>query len=291
MPLENQEIQDLLRPVPCVTVTPDAPVAQAIALMSEEHLSSTMVVEEGVLVGIFTERDFLNRVAAADLPAATTLIRDVMTGSPEALKASDSVGAAIDLMAYRGFRNVPIVDDERRPVGVLRVREVIAHLAFQLRRVDLSEESAFDSESRAALQALGKLPVERLAKGKGEPIRVYQTDPIRDALALMRDRHVGAVVVENSQSDICGIFTERDVVVRLARDDMSLEAPVMTVMTRDPIRLLTSFTVSAALSCMHAGRFRHLPLADDSGRPGGLISIRDILGLVASRGEQDSASQ
>ena len=288
MPLESQEIQDLLSPVPCVTVTPDAVVSQAVALMSEEHLSSTMVVEDGVLVGIFTERDFLNRVAASGLSPATTSVRDVMTASPQALKATDSVGAAIDLMAVRGFRNVPIVDEDRRPVGVLRVREVIAHLAFQLRRVSSSEESEFDSESRAALQALGKVPVEQLAKGKGEPIRVYQTDPIRDALALMRDRHVGAVVVEDSQSDICGIFTERDVVVRLASEDMSLEAPVMTVMTRDPIRLLTSFTVSAALSCMHAGRFRHLPLADDSGRPGGLISIRDILGLVAARTEQDT---
>jgi CBS domain-containing protein len=290
MPLESQEIQDLLRPVPCVTVTPDAPVSQAVGLMAEEHLSSTMVVSEGVLVGIFTERDFLNRVAAAGLASSTTVIRDVMTADPESLKATDSVGAAIDLMAVRGYRNVPIVDDARRPVGVLRVREVIAHLAFQLRRVDSEEESAFESESRAALQALGKLPVEHLAKGKGEPIRVFQTDPIRDALELMRDRHVGAVVVENSEANICGIFTERDVVVRLAREDMSLEAPVMTVMTPDPIRLLTSFTVSAALSCMHAGRFRHLPLADDSGRPGGLISIRDILGLVASRAEALSLS-
>ena len=54
-------------------------------------------------------------------------------------------------------------------------------------------------------------------------------------------------------------------------------------MTPDPIRLLTSFSVSAALSCMHAGRFRHLPIADTTGRANGMISIRDILGLVASR--------
>ena len=273
-----------------MTVTPDAAVAQAVALMSDEHLSSTMVVENDVLVGIFTERDFLNRVAAAGLSPAQTLVRDVMTRDPKSLKASDSVGSAIDLMAGRGFRNVPIVDDLGRPVSVLRVREVIAHLAFQLRRVDASEESAFDSESRAALQALGEVPVERLTHGKGELARVYQTAPIREALAMMRDRKVGAVVVENSQADICGIFTERDVVMRLADDALSLEAPVMTVMTRDPIRLLTSFTVSAALSCMHAGRFRHLPLADDSGRMGGIISIRDILGLVATRTQDKAAS-
>jgi CBS domain-containing protein len=289
MPLENQQIQDLLSPVPCVSVTPDAVVSQAVALMSEEHLSSTMVVEDEVLVGIFTERDFLNRVAAAGLSPAATLIRDVMTASPHALQATDSVGAAIDLMAFRGFRNVPIVDDARRPVGVLRVREVIAHLAFQLRRVDSSEESTFDSVSRAALQDLGKVPVDQLAKGKGEPARVRHTDPIRDALEIMRDRHVGAVVVENSEADICGIFTERDVIVRLAREELNLEAAVMTVMTPDPIRVLTSFTVSAALSCMHAGRFRHLPLADDNGRAGGMISISDILGLVASRSERIAA--
>ena len=283
MPLESQQIQSLLHPAQCVTVAPSAMVSEAIGLMSEEHLSSTMVVEDGRLVGIFTERDFLSRVAAAGLSPTATLMRDVMTPDPEALQGTDSVGAAIDLMAVRGFRNVPIVDSQRAPIGVLRVREVIAHLAFQLRRVASANESSFDSASREALAALGETPVNQLANHAAA--RVYQTAPIREALTLMRDKSVGAVVVQNSQADICGIFTERDVVVSLADKDLSLEAPVMTVMTPDPIRLMTSFTVSAALSCMHAGRFRHLPIADDTGRAGGIISIRDILGLVASRTE------
>ncbi|MDP6945711.1 MAG: CBS domain-containing protein [Myxococcota bacterium] len=281
MPLESKTIQDILRPALCVTVAPDDTVAHAIGLMSEEHVSSVLVTQDEILVGIFTERDFVSRVAVTGASANRVLVRDVMTPDPEALLTTDSVGAAIDLMAGQRYRNVPIVSDKRVPLGVLRVREVIAHLAVQLNGVKSSEESVFDAASKAALKELGHTPVDRLATA--DFVRVTQTSPIRDALELMRDRKVGAIVVQNAYDDICGIFTERDVVVRVARDDTNLEAPVLTVMTPDPIRLMTSFTVSAALSCMHAGRFRHLPIADDTGRANGMISIRDILNLVASR--------
>jgi len=283
VPLEAEKIQDLLRPASFFSVIPDDTVAAAVALMSDEHVSSILVTDNGLLVGIFTERDFLNRVAAAGASPVRTRIRDVMTPDPEVLLPSDSVGMAIDLMARKGYRNVPVVNDRREPLGVLQVREVIAHLAVLLNGVKATQESPLDSTSKAALQELGALSVDRVANTN--PISMYQTDPIRDALAVMRDRHVGAVVVQNSQSDICGIFTERDVVVRLSGDDQSLEEPLLTVMTPDPIRLLTSFSVSAALSCMHAGHFRHLPIADSTGRANGIISIRDILSLVASRYE------
>lgn len=286
MPLENKAIEDLLHPAACLTVAPGATVSHAVSLMSEERMSSILVTEDDFLVGIFTERDFLNRVAAAGKLASNVLIQDVMTPDPESLLPTDSVGAAIDLMARRGFRNVPVVSESRAPLGVLRVREVIAHLTIQLSSVPASDESVFDATSKAVLRELGQTPVAKLANPKAAC--VAQTDPIREALAMMRDRHIGAVVVENSHDDICGIFTERDVVMRLA-GDISLDAPVLTVMTPDPIRLLASFTVSAALSCMHAGRFRHIPLADDSGRAAGMISIRDILALVASRYDETAA--
>lgn len=107
---------------------PAASVADALAIMKRTGIDCVLVVDQGALAGVFTSRDFLNRVAGQRLPAIIRL-DEVMTATPEALKLHDCVTYAINRMALRNIRNVPIVDDARRPVGLLRVWDVIAHLA------------------------------------------------------------------------------------------------------------------------------------------------------------------
>ena len=106
-----------------------AMVSDAVATMRSEGAACVLVMDEGTLRGIFTERDFLIRVATPALVAASTRVRDVMTASPDTLEAEDSVAHAIHLMAEHGFRNVPIVDSSGKPAALLSVPEVVAHLA------------------------------------------------------------------------------------------------------------------------------------------------------------------
>src|SRR6186997_2147183 len=96
--------------------------------MREKSTHCALVVEGEVLIGIFTERDFLNRIAAEKRNPAEVRVRDVMTPDPEALHAHDSIAYAINRMAIRRFRNVPVVDRNRRPTSVLDVRLVMMHL-------------------------------------------------------------------------------------------------------------------------------------------------------------------
>lgn len=105
-----------------------ATVSDAVATMRSEGAPCVLVMDGGTLRGIFTERDFLVRVATPGLPAASTRIEDVMTASPDTLQAEDSVAHAIHLMAEHGFRNVPIVDRSGSPAALLSVPEVVAHL-------------------------------------------------------------------------------------------------------------------------------------------------------------------
>src|SRR5687768_1967828 len=111
-----------------VSVAPDDAVTAAVAGMRDKGTHCALVLDDGVLVGIFTERDFLNKIAAEKRDPATVRLRDVMTPDPEALRPYDGVAYAIHQMAIRRFRNVPVIDGERRPTSVLDIRLVMMHL-------------------------------------------------------------------------------------------------------------------------------------------------------------------
>jgi len=93
--------------------------------------------------------------------------------------------------------------------------------------------------------------------------------------------HQGATVVLDTAGKMAGIFTERDVLLRLSglsgdwRDQS-----VRDFMTKDPVTIAETHSVAAALYTMEKGNFRHLPVVDEYGQPSGIISIRSILGYV-----------
>ncbi|MFZ5470992.1 MAG: cyclic nucleotide-binding/CBS domain-containing protein [Myxococcota bacterium] len=109
---------------PMVTVPVTATVAEAISAMNERHCGCTLVLREGRLAGIFTERDVLTKVAGRRLPP-TTRVEEVMTADPDTLPASASIAYALRHMSVEGYRHVPLVDDVGRPLGVVGVRDIV----------------------------------------------------------------------------------------------------------------------------------------------------------------------
>ena len=111
-------------------------VARAFDLMNREAHDCVMIVEGGSLRGIFTSRDFLNRVAATRGDPNVLALGDVMTPDPRTLRPRDPVAFAINWMAIEGFRNVPIVDDLGSILGVLTVWDVMRHLGEMFAELD-----------------------------------------------------------------------------------------------------------------------------------------------------------
>ena len=87
-----------------------------------------LIVNGDEIVGIFTSRDFLNRVAARRKDPQQLSLGEVMTPAPRTLRPRDGIAFAINWMAIEGFRNVPIVDDAGAILGVLTVWDVMRHL-------------------------------------------------------------------------------------------------------------------------------------------------------------------
>ena len=124
----QKPISEFLSEKPDLTITVDASVTDAVNKMTTDKIECLLVVENNEVLGIFTERDFLNRVVGERLIPADTSIRDVMTSNPETLKIDDSVPYAIERMATRGYRNIPIVGDGKKK-AVLTVWDVMSHLS------------------------------------------------------------------------------------------------------------------------------------------------------------------
>lgn len=97
----------------------------AIERMHDEGLDCLLVGSAGRLVGIFTERDAVLKVAGRQAEAFD--VRDVMTSDPVVLRRDDTLAVAIHKMAVGGFRHIPIMDGDV-PVGVLGARDVFRHI-------------------------------------------------------------------------------------------------------------------------------------------------------------------
>ena len=111
-------------------------VSQAFDQMSREVYDCVLVMRGEELAGIFTSRDFLNRVAAVRADPAALVLGDVMTPTPRTLRPRDPVAFAINWMAVEGFRNVPILDDDGAVLGVLTVWDVMRHLEAIFDEID-----------------------------------------------------------------------------------------------------------------------------------------------------------
>jgi len=101
---------------------------------------------------------------------------------------------------------------------------------------------------------------------------------VADAIHTMLDHHVGAVAVVDTDYRVAGIFTERDVLGKLALSHLNPnQTPVRDLMTT-PVEMATRSTgAGEALTTMLERHFRHLPVADDSGKLLGILSIRNLL--------------
>lgn len=107
-----------------IEIDPDATVLDAARLMNEHHIGALVVTRGSKLAGIFTERDVLNRVVAAQRDPATTRVHEVMTTpvtccSPEMLRSECEA-----VMRKRHIRHLPVVEEER-VVGMISVHDIL----------------------------------------------------------------------------------------------------------------------------------------------------------------------
>jgi CBS domain-containing protein len=126
-----------------------------------------------------------------------------------------------------------------------------------------------------------------LARKGREVVSLPGEATVRDAVALLADRRIGAVPVTQG-GRVAGILSERDVIYRLSSDGAAiLDAPVSQVMSAPAITIEPNVAALAALSQMTKRRIRHLPVVED-GRLTGIVSIGDLVAYRINRIEEEA---
>ncbi len=123
--MPSRPIHQVLSDRPFVSVPADTPVREVVRQMSALQRSAALVTEHGVLTGIFTERDAAFGVLAAGLDADTTPGGRGDDAQPGDADRGPPFGHALHLMYENGVRHVPIVDANRRPLGVVTARDAL----------------------------------------------------------------------------------------------------------------------------------------------------------------------
>jgi CBS domain-containing protein len=128
-PLLRRRISEL--PLkPALSLPASAPVADAVALMSERGEGCVFVTgEDGRLNGVVTERDVALRVAARGLDPASVALERVMTHDPFAVLVTDRLAFVLHRMGVDGYRHVPVVDGEGRLEGFVSIRTMLGVFA------------------------------------------------------------------------------------------------------------------------------------------------------------------
>ena len=124
----------LLRPISTLdypknpaSVAPTTPVGKVLETMAAKNLGALLVVENGLLAGIFSERDAL-RKGLYDAKSLDRPVREFMTANPEVLTPHDPIALAMNRMGMGAYRHVPLVDPRGRPVGLLVMRDVVRYI-------------------------------------------------------------------------------------------------------------------------------------------------------------------
>lgn len=240
-----------------ITAEPSSTVREATRLMVDRRVGRVVVTEGDEPSGIFTEQDVLRRVMNRTLDVHKTPVRRVMTtplpGVPERTPIVDVLG-----MMYKGrSRHLLVYDDDRRTAGLVSMRRIL-NLVVEL-GADLRDTRTVGEVVSGAVPT------------------VDAGTPVTEVIDRLARGRTGCVMV-SAEGKVRGIFTERDVLTRVALEDRDMgQVPVADVMTPDPLVMAPASPVQEVLAKMRDNGFRHMPVAGEGGDLTGIVTMGDVL--------------
>ena len=106
------------------SIPPDATVFEAVKLMAEKNVGSLLVLQDGKLVGLFTERDYARKIVLQGKSSKDTRVREIFTGVVITVNPQDSVEDCMKLMTENRVRHLPVVEKES-VVGIVSIGDLV----------------------------------------------------------------------------------------------------------------------------------------------------------------------
>jgi CBS domain-containing protein len=118
-----------LSPRPHARVDAGDAMWKVVGEMKSKGRGAVLIEEDGALVGIFTERDLLNRIDYSDALWSHVVVRDVMTPHPMVIRPDDSLSEALRRLTQGHRRHLPILDPRGKVLGLISIRDILTHIA------------------------------------------------------------------------------------------------------------------------------------------------------------------
>ncbi|MGQ0675867.1 MAG: CBS domain-containing protein [Rhodospirillales bacterium] len=144
--MQYRIIPDVVRDQDVRLMPADATVMDAVRYMAIRRIGAVLIGKDGVLEGIFSERDLLMRVIAKGLDPDRTPLYRAMTPNPETVTPGQTATEALELMHKRGFRHLPVVGEDGKVIGIVALRDLNAVVRRQLED-ELRERDAYISDT------------------------------------------------------------------------------------------------------------------------------------------------
>jgi len=107
-----------------LSITPDSTVFQCLEKMSAQNVGALMVMDRDELLGIITERDYMNKIVLKDRSSKNTPVKEIMTPNPVFVTLSDSIDEALSVMTQQHCRHLPVIDREKI-TGVVSIGDLV----------------------------------------------------------------------------------------------------------------------------------------------------------------------
>ena len=240
-----------------LTTTPcPRTVFEVMEKMVSEDVGRIVVTDNEIPVGIFTEKDVLKRVVNKLDPKKTT-VREVMTSPIRAVREETHIVEALGKMYKGKYRHLLVRGRRGKIVGIVSMRRILG-VAVELGQ-GLSE-----TKTLASIMSLGAATVD-------ESLSVSET------IDLLLQKGLAAIVVTTGGKPD-GIFTERDVLKRVAVKNMDTKkTPIREVMTSPLITMTSTNLLHDVLAEMYRRDIRNMPVKGEKGELIGIVSMADIL--------------
>ena len=112
------------------SISPDSSVYDALEELEENNLGSLVVVENGKLTGVFTERDYARKVILKGRSSKETLVRDIMSSRPIFVNPDNTLDECMQLMSDKFIRHLPVLENEEL-VGVISIGDIVKYIIYE----------------------------------------------------------------------------------------------------------------------------------------------------------------
>lgn len=245
-----------------VVLPKDAKLVDTIEKLADNNISSVVIVDKQIPLGIITERD-IARIAATSNPAEINnlSVSNLMSKNPVTVYKNADIVTALEIMERNRIRRLIVTDKGGKLKGIITYSDILKKLEEDFFKVHIT---------------IDKVTTRGILK-------VSPDTSLRMAIHRMSEEKKSCILVilrDTPDTDITtGILTERDI-VRMLLKKVPMDTPVKDVCTRNIVYVNQDTVLYDAIKIMHERRIRHLVVVDNRMQLKGIVTQTDIIGLL-----------